>query len=85
MAIFQSKIQAKLMYENISDLLVDGMFYSIPKGVYQVIITRVALENHHKFFISYTLALNKDQETYKAIFNKINILYNINNNKKHDL
>ena len=43
-AIFQSELQSKLMYENYTDIFTDGTFFSAPKGVYQIIITRVALE-----------------------------------------
>ena len=36
------------------------LFFSAPKGTYQIIITRVAFENHHKFFTtSFILLLEK--------------------------
>ena len=73
------------MYENTSDIFIDGTYYWAPKDVYQIVITRVALENHHKYFtISYTLALHKNEETYRDIFNKINVNiknYQLKNNK----
>ena len=85
-AIFQNETQAKLMYENSSNIFVDGTFYSAPKGTYQIIITRIVLEEHHKYFTtSYSLAINKEENTYKEIFNKINInikQFQLNNNKK---
>ena len=65
------------MFENYSHIFIDGTFFSAPKGVYQIIITRVALESHHKYFTtSFTLSSNKKEDTYKEIF-KIN-----NNNIK---
>ena len=61
------------MLENYSDIFIDGIFFSAPKGVYQIIITRVALEAHHKYFItSYTLSSDKKEDTYKELFNIIN-------------
>ena len=72
-AIFQSGIQAKLMLDNSSDIFIKGTFYSASIDVCQIIVSRVALENHHKYFTtSYTLALDKKAETYKEILNKIN-------------
>lgn len=72
-AIFQSEIQTKIMLDNCSDIFIDGTFFSAPIGVYQIIVLRVALENHHKYFTtSFALALDKKEETYKDILNKIN-------------
>ena len=72
-AIFQSGIQAKLMIDNSSYIIIDGTFYSEPIDVCQIIVSRVSLENHHKYFTkSYALALDKKEDTYKEILNKIN-------------
>ena len=72
-AIFQSELQSKLMYENYYDIFTDGTFFQVPKGVYQIIITRVALEAHHKYFTtSFTLSSDKKEDTYKELFNIIN-------------
>ena len=80
-AIFQSELQSKLMFENYSDILIDGTFFSVPKCVYQIIITRFALEYHHKYFTtSFTLSSNKKEDTYKEIFKIIN-----NNIKEYQL
>ena len=80
-AIFQSELQTKLMFENYSDIFIDGTFFSASKGVYQIIITRVELESYHKYFTtSFTLSSNKKEDTYKEIFNIIN-----NNIKKYQL
>ena len=72
-AIFQRGIQAKLMLDNSSYIFIDGTFYSPLIGMCQIIVSRVTLENHHKYFtMSYALALDKKEETYKEILNKIN-------------
>ena len=61
------------MYENYTDIFTDGTFFSAQKGVYQIIITRVALEAHHKYFTtSFTLSSDKKEDTYKELFNIIN-------------
>lgn len=44
---------SKLMFENHPYIFIDGTFFSAPKGIYQIIITRVALESHHKYFTTY--------------------------------
>ena len=47
-------------------------FYSAPKEVYQIIKTRIGLEKHKKFYTtSFTLSMDKKEEIYKEIFNKI--------------
>ena len=48
-AIFQNELQSKLMFENYSNIFIDGTFFSAQNGVYRIIITRVALESHHKY------------------------------------
>ena len=69
------------MFENYSHILIDGTFFSVPKCVYQIIITRFALEYHHKYFTtSFTLSSNKKEDTYKEIFKIIN-----NNIKEYQL
>ena len=61
------------MLDNCTNIFIDGTFFSAPIGVYQIIVLRVALENHHKYFTtSFALALDKKEETYKEILNKIN-------------
>ena len=86
-ALFQSDIQAKLMYENPSDVLIDGTFYASPKGVYQIIITRITLEEHKRYFTtSYILSMDKKEKTYKEILNKLNLNikhYQLTKNKKY--
>ena len=62
------------MYENSSNIFVDGTFYSAHKGTYQIMITGIALLEHHKYFItSYSLSTNKEENCYKEIFNKLNL------------
>ena len=61
------------MIDNSSYIIIDGTFYSEPIDVCQIIVSRVSLENHHKYFTkSYALALDKKEDTYKEILNKIN-------------
>ena len=65
-AIFQSELQSKLKFENYSDIFIDGTFFSTPKGIYQIIIIRVAVESHHKYFTTFfTLSSNKTEDTLK--------------------
>ena len=74
------------MYKNSSDIFVDGTFFSETKDIYQIIITRIALEEYHKYFTtSYSLITNKKENTYKEIFNKINLNikhFHLNNKRK---
>ncbi len=59
------------MYENHSDAFIDRTFYASPKGFYQIIITRISLEEHKRFFTtSYILSMDKKELTYKEILNK---------------
>ena len=58
------------MYENPSDVFIDGTFYASPKGVYQIIITRITLEEHKRYFTtSYILSIDKKEQKYKEILN----------------
>ena len=75
------------MYENPSDVFIDGTFYASPKGVYQIIITRITLEDHKRYFTtSYILSMDKKEKTYKEILNKLNLNikhYQLTKNKKY--
>ena len=71
---FSKQNTNKANVSNIFDVFVWRMYYSALNGANQIVITRVALENHPKYFtISYILAFHKDKEKNNYIFNKINL------------
>ena len=79
--ILQSKIQAKIMYDNSKDVFIDGTFYSAPKAIYQIIIIRVNIEDTNRFATTgFALCKNKTELLYKKLLLEINknINYEIN-------
>ena len=70
--IFQSPFQAFLFKKYCDDLFVDGTFYVAPDFSYQVFITRNFVPELNEFYtISFSILINKEQETYKTIFEVI--------------
>ena len=71
--ILQSKIQAKIMYDNSKDVFIDGTFYSAPKAIYQIIIIRVNIEDTNRFATTgFALCKNKTELLYKKLLLEIN-------------
>ncbi|ORY46692.1 hypothetical protein LY90DRAFT_509246 [Neocallimastix californiae] len=77
--IFQSPFQAFLFKKYCDDLFVDGTFYVAPDFSYQVFITRNFVPELNEFYTtSFSILRNKEQETYKTIFEVIkNIFHKI--------
>ncbi|KAG4095568.1 hypothetical protein H8356DRAFT_1426886 [Neocallimastix lanati (nom. inval.)] len=70
--IFQSPFQAKLFREYNDDIFVDGTFFIAPKFSYQVFITRTYAKELDSFYTtSFAILKNKEQETYKMLFEKL--------------
>ncbi|KAG4085174.1 hypothetical protein H8356DRAFT_1435539 [Neocallimastix lanati (nom. inval.)] len=70
--IFQSPFQAKLFWEYNDDIFVDGTFFIAPKFSYQIFITRTYVKELDSFYtISFAILKNKEQETYKKLFEKL--------------
>ncbi|KAG4083119.1 hypothetical protein H8356DRAFT_1362492 [Neocallimastix lanati (nom. inval.)] len=70
--IFQFPFQAKLFREYNDDIFVDGTFFIAPKFSYQVFITRTYAKELDSFYItSFAILKNKEQETYKMLFEKL--------------
>ena len=71
------------MFENNKDLVIDGIFFSAPKCIYQILIIRVK-DNHSTKYttICFALCKNKIEQLYKWIISEINKNINIKNGKK---
>ncbi|ORY55979.1 hypothetical protein LY90DRAFT_506886 [Neocallimastix californiae] len=70
--IFQFPFQAKLFREYNDDIFVDGTFFIAPKFSYQIIITRTYIKELDSFYTtSFAILKNKEQETYKILFEKL--------------
>ncbi|KAG4090794.1 hypothetical protein H8356DRAFT_1430888 [Neocallimastix lanati (nom. inval.)] len=70
--IFQSPFQVKLFREYNDDIFVDGTFFIAPKFSYQVFITRTYAKELDSFYTSsFAILKNKEQETYKMLFEKL--------------
>ncbi|KAG4090938.1 hypothetical protein H8356DRAFT_1430848 [Neocallimastix lanati (nom. inval.)] len=79
--IFQSPFQAKLFREYNDDIFVDGTFFIAPKFSYQVFITRTYAKELDSFYTtSFAILKNKEQETYKMLFEKLKKNANTCNN-----
>ncbi|KAL6600895.1 hypothetical protein U3516DRAFT_802450 [Neocallimastix sp. 'constans'] len=77
--IFQSPFQAFLFKKYCYDLFVDGTFYVAPDFSYHVFITRNFVPELNEFYTtSFSILRNKEQETYKTIFEVLkNIFHKI--------
>ncbi|ORY81110.1 hypothetical protein LY90DRAFT_500205 [Neocallimastix californiae] len=76
--IFQSPFQAFLFKKYSDDLFVDGTFYIAPDFSYQIFITRNFVPELNEFYTtSFSILRNKEQETYKTIFEVIKSNCNI--------
>ena len=70
--IFQSSFHVKLFREYNDDIFVDGIFFIAPKFSYQIFITRTYAKELDSFYTtSFTILKNKEQETYKILFEKL--------------
>ena len=70
---FQSPFQVKLFREYNDDIFIDGTFFIAPKFSYQVFITRTYDKELDSFYTtSFAILKNKEQETYKMLFEKLN-------------
>jgi len=70
--IFQSPFQAKLFREYNDGIFVDGTFFIASKFSYQIFITRTYAKELDSFYTtSFVILNNKDQETYKILFEKL--------------
>ena len=70
--IFQSPFQAFLFKKYCDNLFVDGTLYVAPYFSYQVFITRNFVPELNEFYTtSFSILRNKEQETYKTIFEVI--------------
>ena len=53
-------------------LFVDGTFFIAPKFSYQIFITRTYTKELYSFYtISFAILKNKEQETYKILYEKL--------------
>jgi len=69
--IFQSPFQTKLFREYNDDIFVDGTVFIVPKFSYQIFITRTYGKELDSFYTtSFAILKNKEQETYKILFEK---------------
>jgi len=69
--IFQSPFQVKLFREYNDDIFVDGTFFIALKFSYQIFITRTYAKELGSFYTtSFATLKNKEQETYKILFEK---------------
>ncbi|KAL6632924.1 hypothetical protein U3516DRAFT_792057 [Neocallimastix sp. 'constans'] len=83
--IFQSPFQAKLFREYNDDIFVDDTFFIALKFSYQVFITRTYAKELDSFYTtSFAILKNKEQKTYKMLFEKLkkNAKYMIRYNYK---
>jgi len=79
--IFQSPFQAKLFREYNDDIFVDDTFYIAAKFSYQIFITRTYIKELNSFYTtSLSILKNKEQKTYKILFEKLNKNSNVCNN-----
>ena len=74
--IFQSPFKVKLFKEYNNDIFVDGTFFITPKFTYQIFITRTYAKELDSFYTtSFAILKNKEQETYKILFEKLKKKY----------
>ena len=70
--IFQFPFQSQLFKENNDDIFVDDKFFIAPKFSYQIFITRTYAKELDSFYnTSFAILKNKEQETYKTLFEKL--------------
>ena len=70
--IFQSPFRVKLFREYNDDIFVDGTFFIAPKFSYQIFIKRTYAKELDCFYTtSFAILKNKEQETYKILFEKL--------------
>ncbi|KAG4104347.1 hypothetical protein H8356DRAFT_980346, partial [Neocallimastix lanati (nom. inval.)] len=76
-----AEIPTKLFKEYNDDIFVDGTFFIAPKFSYQVFITRTYAKELDSFYTtSFAILKNKEQETYKMLFEKLKKNANTCNN-----
>ncbi|KAL6632372.1 hypothetical protein U3516DRAFT_792251 [Neocallimastix sp. 'constans'] len=76
-----AEIPTKLFREYNDDIFVDGTFFIAPKFSYQVFITRTYAKELDSFYTtSFAILKNKEQETYKMLFEKLKKNANTCNN-----
>ncbi|KAG4092160.1 hypothetical protein H8356DRAFT_1353557 [Neocallimastix lanati (nom. inval.)] len=64
--------RVKLFREYNDDIFVDGTFFIAPKFSYQIFITRTYAKGLNSFYTtSFAILKNKEQETYKILFEKL--------------
>jgi len=69
---YQSPFLVKLFREYNDDIFVDGTFFIAPKFSYQIFITRTYAKELDSFYTtSFAILKNKEQETYKILFEKL--------------
>jgi len=79
--IFQSPFRVKLFREYNDDIFVDGTFFIAPKFSYQIFIKRTYAKELDCFYTtSFAILKNKEQETYKILFEKLKKIANTCNN-----
>ncbi|KAL6604182.1 hypothetical protein U3516DRAFT_841665 [Neocallimastix sp. 'constans'] len=82
--IFQFPFQSQLFKENNDDIFVDDKFFIAPKFSYQIFITRTYAKELDSFYnTSFAILKNKEQETYKTLFEKLKkkLIYKLKKNK----
>ncbi|KAG4088137.1 hypothetical protein H8356DRAFT_1296968 [Neocallimastix lanati (nom. inval.)] len=76
-----AEIPTKLFREYNDDIFVDGTFFIAPKFSYQIFITRTYVKELDSFYTtSFAILKNKEQETYKILFEKLKKNANTCNN-----
>ncbi|KAG4103486.1 hypothetical protein H8356DRAFT_928816, partial [Neocallimastix lanati (nom. inval.)] len=70
--IFQSPFHVKLFKEYNDDIFIYGTFFIAPKFSYQIFITKTYAKELESFYTtSFAILKNKEQETYKILFEKL--------------
>ncbi|KAG4107960.1 hypothetical protein H8356DRAFT_1416326 [Neocallimastix lanati (nom. inval.)] len=76
-----AEIPTKLFREYNDDIFVDGTFFIAPRFSYQIFIIRTYAKELNSFYTtSFAILKNKEQETYKILFEKLKKNANTYNN-----